>query len=51
MILAARFADSKEVLLRRPGKGAVTAMAWSKDGRQLVFGSAEGDCGIVDIAG
>ncbi|WP_112807591.1 WD40 repeat domain-containing protein [Ensifer sp.] len=51
MILAARFADSKEVLLRRPGKGAISAMAWSKDGRQLVFGSAAGDCGIVDIAG
>jgi WD40 repeat protein len=49
MILAARMADSKEVLLRRPGKGAITAMAWDKDGRRLVFGSAEGDCGVVDI--
>ncbi|MGZ2474826.1 WD40 repeat protein [Sinorhizobium medicae] len=51
MILAARLADSKEVLLRRPGKGAITAMAWSKNGRQLAFGSAAGDCGVVDIAG
>lgn len=51
MILGARFADGKEVLLRRPGKGAITAMAWNKDGRQLAFGSAEGDCGVVDIAG
>lgn len=51
MILAARFADSKEVLLRRPGNGAITAMAWNKSGRQLAFGSAAGDCGVVDIAG
>ena len=27
MILAVRFADAKEVLLRRPGKGAITSMA------------------------
>ena len=51
MILAVRFADSKEVLLRRPGKGAISAMAWNRDGRQLAFGSETGDCGVIDIAG
>lgn len=51
MIIVGRCADSKEVLLRRPGKGAITAMAWNKDGRQLAFGSEAGDCGVVDIAG
>jgi WD40 repeat protein len=51
MILVVRFADSKEVLLRRPGKGAISAMAWNKDGRQLAFGSETGDCGVIDIAG
>jgi len=51
MILACRFADQKEVLLRRQGKGAVTSMAWDAEGRRLVFGSAGGDCGVVDIAG
>lgn len=51
MILAARFADNKEVLLRRPGKGAITAMAWSREGRRLAFASEKGDCGVVDIAG
>lgn len=51
MILAARFTDSKEVLLRRPGKGAISAMSWSDDGRRLVFGSETGDCGLVDLAG
>lgn len=51
MIIAARFADSKEVLLRRPGKGAITSMAWSPDGKRLAFGSEAGDCGVVDISG
>src|SRR5690606_35885969 len=50
MILAGRFADQKEVLLRRGGKGAITSMMWDDEGRRLVFGSAEGDCGVVDIA-
>ena len=51
MILAARIADQKEVLLRRPGKGAVSSMGWSGDGRRLAFGSEAGDCGVVDLAG
>ncbi|MFB2550283.1 WD40 repeat domain-containing protein [Ensifer soli] len=51
MVLAARFGDAKEVLLRRPGKGAISALAWSRDGRRLAFASAAGDCGVVDIAG
>lgn len=50
MVLAARFADSREVLLRRPGKGAISSMAWSKNGRQLAFASEAGDCGVVDIS-
>jgi WD40 repeat protein len=51
MVLAARFADGKEVLLRRPGKGAITSMGWDEEGRRLAFGSAAGDCGVIDIAG
>lgn len=51
MILAGRFADQKEVLLRRPGKGAVTSMAWDREGRRVAFGSEAGDCGVVDVAG
>ncbi|TIU41764.1 MAG: WD40 repeat domain-containing protein, partial [Mesorhizobium sp.] len=49
MVIAARFADAKEVLLRRPGKGAITAMMWDKEERRIVFGSAAGDCGVIDI--
>ncbi|MDO9415242.1 WD40 repeat domain-containing protein [Pararhizobium sp.] len=49
MVLAVRLADSKEVLLRRPGKGAISSMAWSRNGKQLAFGSEAGDCGVIDI--
>ncbi|MGE0500493.1 MAG: WD40 repeat domain-containing protein [Rhizobiaceae bacterium] len=51
MIVAARFADQKEVLLRRAGKGAVTSMTWDREGGRLVFGAETGDCGVVDITG
>ena len=51
MILAARLADSKEVLLRRGGKDAISSMSWDSGGFRLAFGSEAGDCGVVDIAG
>ncbi|MGB3387440.1 MAG: WD40 repeat domain-containing protein [Pseudaminobacter sp.] len=51
MVLAARFADQKEVLLRRPGKGAITAMAWDKEEQSITFGSDAGDCGVIDLTG
>lgn len=51
MILAARFEDGKEAVLRRGGTSAITAMAWDNEGRRLAFGSEDGSCGIVDIAG
>ena len=49
MILAVRIADGKEALLRRPGKGAITSMGWSANGKLLAFASDAGDCGVVDI--
>jgi len=51
MVLAARVADAREVLLRRPGKGAVTAMSWDGEGRRIAFGTEAGDCGVIDVAG
>jgi WD40 repeat protein len=51
MVMAVRFADLKEVLLRRPGKGAITSMMWDAEERRIVFGSEAGDCGIIDISG
>ncbi len=37
MILAVRIGDAEEALLRRPGKGAITSMSWSKSGKLLAF--------------
>ncbi|EAU43298.1 hypothetical protein FP2506_10651 [Fulvimarina pelagi HTCC2506] len=51
MILAVRFQDSKEALLRRGGKGPLRTMAWDRRGRLLAFGSEDGEAGVVDIAG
>ena len=50
MVMVVRFADAKEVLLRRPGKGAITSMMWDREERRVVFGSAAGDCGVIDIS-
>lgn len=49
MIIAARIADAKEVLLRRGGKGQITALAWDKTGIRLAFGAETGECGVIDI--
>jgi len=49
MVIAARFTDAKEVLLRRPGKGAITSIMWDRQEQRIVFGSAAGDCGVIDI--
>lgn len=49
MVLGVRLADNKEALLRRPGKGAITAMSWSANGKLLAFASEAGDCGVIDI--
>lgn len=50
MILAARIADQKEVVLRRAGQSAITAMTWDATGIRLAFGSETGDCGVIDIS-
>jgi WD40 repeat protein len=50
MILGVRLADGKEALLRRPGKGAITGLSWSANGKLLAFSSEAGDCGVIDIS-
>ncbi|MEO3384715.1 WD40 repeat domain-containing protein [Mesorhizobium sp. CAU 1741] len=51
MVMVARIADQKEVLLRRPGKSAISALAWDDEGRRIAFGTEAGDCGVIDVAG
>ena len=51
MVIAARVADQKEILLRRAGKGGITSMTWDAEGRRIAFGTDVGDCGVIDVAG
>jgi hypothetical protein len=49
MILAVRFADAEEAVMRLPGSGPVSALAWDDAGRRLAFGTEQGAGGIVTI--
>lgn len=49
LVLACRFEDGAEVVLRRPGDGAVSALAWSDDGMRLAFGTEEGAAGVIAL--
>jgi len=49
MILAVRFVDAEEAVMRRPGGGPVSALAWDAGGRRLAFGSEQGEGGIIAI--
>jgi WD40 repeat protein len=51
MILAVRFADSEEALLRRPGGSPVSAMTWDRIGGRLAFGCEDGTAGVVSLVG
>jgi WD40 repeat protein len=49
MVMAVRFADSAEVILRQPGDGPISALAWNEPGARLAFGTEQGAAGIVDL--
>lgn len=50
-ILLCRLADSSETLVRRPDalREPISALAWSRDGRRLLFGTAGGEAGLVTL--
>jgi WD40 repeat protein len=52
-IMLARLQDDAEVLVRGPRAGddtaAVTALAWDAKGKRLLFGTASGAAGLVDL--
>ena len=50
MIMAVKIDDAEEALLRRPGKGPISTMAWDSEGMRLVFGSEEGEAGLIDVS-
>lgn len=50
-ILAARMSDGASVMLRPADGTTVSALAWSRDGLNLAFGTETGAAGIIDIGG
>jgi WD40 repeat protein len=49
MVLLVRMEDGAEILAKRPGEAPVTALNWSADGLYLVFGTENGEAGILDL--
>jgi WD40 repeat protein len=49
-VLLVRIEDGAEVLGKKPGEGAVSALAWDASGMLLGFGTDAGEAGVVDLA-
>jgi WD40 repeat protein len=50
MVMAVKIEDAAEILLRRPGKGAISSLNWDRRGDRLVFGSEEGEAGVISLS-
>jgi hypothetical protein len=53
-VILARLQDNAEVLVRGPRAGeadtsAITALAWGSQGKRLLFGTASGMAGLVEL--
>jgi WD40 repeat protein len=49
MVLLTRIEDGAEILAKRPGAGAVSALAWNAAGTRLAFGTEDGDAGVITL--
>ena len=49
LILLCRLGDGAEILVRAPGDGAVTALAWDASGARLLFGLDSGVAGLLTL--
>jgi WD40 repeat protein len=49
VILLVRLGDGAEVLARKPGGSAVSALTWNATGAIVVFGTADGEAGAIDL--
>ena len=49
-ILLVRTEDGAEVLGKKPGEGAVSAMGWDDGGTLLAWGTEAGEAGVIDLA-
>jgi hypothetical protein len=53
VLLLCRIPDGAEIVVRAPplGGGAISALAWDKSGRKLLFGTEDGGAGLLDMPG
>jgi WD40 repeat protein len=49
LVLLVRMEDGAEILAKQPGESAVSALAWSADGKLLAFGTESGEAGVIDL--
>jgi WD40 repeat protein len=49
LVLLVRLSDAAEILARRPGGAAVSALAWDAKGATLAFGAEGGDAGLLPV--
>jgi hypothetical protein len=47
MVLLVRLDDGAEILVKRPGAAAISALGWELSGARLAFGSEDGEAGIL----
>ena len=52
-VMLCRLTDASEILVRLRAEGdstaAISALAWSNDGTRLLFGTAAGEAGVLDL--
>jgi WD40 repeat protein len=51
LVLLCRLADAAEILVRRPGGGPVSALAWNSSGSRLLIGLESGEAGLLNLPG
>jgi WD40 repeat protein len=49
LVLLTRLADAAEILVRHPGDGPVSALAWDASGARLIFGLESGAAGLLRL--
>jgi WD40 repeat protein len=49
MVLLVRIEDGAVILAKKPGEAPVKALAWSRGGAMLAFGTESGEAGIINL--
>ena len=49
LVLLCRLGDGAEILVRAPGEGAISALAWDATGARLLFGLETGAAGLLTL--